>query len=351
MNISFGNINISKDNPPFVIAEVSANHNGDIERAKKTILAAKNSGASAVKIQTYTADTMTIDSDMPDFIINDGLWSGYKLYDLYKWAETPYEWHSELFSFAKTNNIPLFSTPFDETAVDLLESLDTPGYKIASFEILDLQLIEKVANTGKPIILSTGMSSLEEIEDAVDMIKKCGNTQYIILHCISSYPAPIHEVNLKQMDYLSKRFNTIVGLSDHTLTNTCAISSIAMGGRVIEKHFTLSRGDKGPDSEFSIEPDELKKLCIECKNTYEAMGNANFQVKESEKSNIKFRRSLYFVKSLKKGELITDEHVRRIRPGYGLQPKYYNHIIGKKVKIDVKKGSPVNFNNVDIEND
>lgn len=348
MSLAIRNINIGTNYPPFIIAEVSANHNGDIERAKKTILAAKVSGASAVKIQTYTADTMTIDSDLPDFMINEGLWSGYKLYDLYKWAETPYEWHNELFSFAKTNNVLLFSTPFDESAVDLLESLDAPAYKIASFEILDLPLIEKVAKTGKPLILSTGMSSLQEIEDAVSMIKKCGNNQFIILHCISSYPAPIYEVNLQQMNYLSKKFNTIVGLSDHTLNNTCAISSIAMGGRVIEKHFTLSRNDEGPDSEFSIEPHELEKLCKECKEAFDAIGNADFKIKESEKTNIKFRRSLYFVKPLKKGDVITHEHVRRIRPGYGMQPKYYDQVIGKKVKKDVIKGSPVGIDNVDI---
>lgn len=334
---------IGPEHPPYIIAEMSANHNGSIERALKTIDEAKRCGADAVKIQTYTADTMTIDCDLPDFIVKGGIWDGYKLYDLYKWAETPYEWHEEIFSYARKIGITIFSTPFDETAVDLLEKLNTPAYKIASFEIVDLPLIRYAAKTGKPIIISTGMASEEEINEAVITVKEAGCKELILLHCISSYPAPIDQANIKQVANLAKRFNIITGLSDHTLGTTASVVAIAQGATVIEKHFTLSRKDKGPDSEFSLEPEDLKKLCIDAKNAWLSLGKPEFKRQKAEEGSKVFRRSLYFVKDLPKGHKITERDIRRIRPGMGLAPKFYDKIIGKVLKKKIYKGSPVSL--------
>ena len=334
---------IGSKNSPYIIAELSANHNGSIERALKSIEAAHKSGANAVKIQTYTADTITIDCDKEEFLIKGGLWDGYKLYDLYKQAETPYEWHQQMFDFANKIGITLFSTPFDETAVDLLESLHTPAYKIASFEMIDLPLIKYVAKTGKPIIMSTGMANETEIAEAVEAIKMTSNSPLVLLHCISSYPAPVEQSNLRQMKWLSEHFNVPVGLSDHSLGTTVSIAAVSLGACVIEKHFTLSRQDKGPDSEFSIEPHELAQLCRDAKDAWLSIGKEGFHRQEAEKSSLIFRRSIYFVNSLTAGSIIKKEDIRRIRPGFGLKPKYFDDLIGRELKQDVKYGMPVTW--------
>lgn len=339
--ISINHRKIGSNHPPYIIAELSANHNGSIDTAIKTIKMAKEMGADAVKIQTYTADTMTIDCDKEDFKISGGLWDGYSLHQLYQEAHTPYEWHEKLFSYAKEIGITLFSSPFDETAVDLLESLNAPAYKIASFELTDLPLIKYVAKTGKTMIMSTGMANLAEIEQAITCAQQAGCKELVILHCISAYPAPTQESNLATIQDLAKRFNVIVGLSDHTLSNTVAITATALGACVIEKHVTLSRDNKGPDSEFSLEPFELKALCHETAIAWQALGNAGYELKPAEIQNKKFRRSIYFVEDIAANTIITKQHIRRIRPGFGLAPKYYNDIIGKKTSQTIKRGTPV----------
>lgn len=334
---------IGIEHPPYIIAELSANHNGDIQRALDTIKSAYENGADAIKIQTYTADTMTIDSDRPEFKITGGLWDGYTLYDLYKWAETPFEWHKEIFDYAASLGITIFSTPFDETAVDLLESLDTPAYKIASFEATDLPLIRYVAKTGKPMIMSTGMCSEQEIEEAVTAAQEAGCKNLILLHCISSYPAPMEQANLAQMPILAKRFNSLPGLSDHTLGTTVSIAAVALGACVIEKHFTLSRKDKGPDSEFSIEPTELKRLCQNAYDAWSAIGKPSYARQQAEEGNKHFRRSIYFINDLPAGSIITEADIRRIRPGFGLAPKYFDEIVGRKLKVSVTHGTPTSW--------
>jgi N-acetylneuraminate synthase len=334
---------IGNNFPPYIIAELSANHNGSIERAKKTILTAKEAGANAIKIQTYTADTITIDCDKEDFQIHGGLWDGYKLYDLYKWAETPFEWHKELFDYAKEVGITIFSTPFDETAVDLLEELNTPAYKIASFEAIDIPLIKYVASKGKPMIVSTGMANLEEIREVVDTVNSEGNENLILLHCISSYPAPVEESNLLTIPDMIKKFKVSIGLSDHTLTNTASIVAVSLGACVIEKHFILDRKEKGPDSEFSITPDELKRLCRDTKDAWLSLGKAGYDRKPAEEASVKYRRSIYFVEDLKAGQVIEKKHIRRIRPGYGLAPKYESSILGKIATKDIERGTPVSW--------
>ncbi len=344
MNITINGREIGPNNPPYIIAELSANHNGNIERAFETIKAARDQGAQAIKIQTYTADTMTIDCGSEEFMIRGGLWDGYKLYDLYKWAETPFEWHKAIFDYAASIGITIFSTPFDETAVDLLESLNTPAYKIASFEATDLPLIRYVASKGKPMIMSTGMCSGEEIAEAVNTTREAGCKELVLLHCISSYPAPMDQANLRQMPKLAARFNSLPGLSDHTLGTTASIAAVALGACVIEKHFTISRNDKGPDSEFSIEPEELKRLCQDTLDVWSALGRAGFERQEAEEASKRYRRSLYFVRDMKAGQKITDADIRRIRPGYGLPPKHFDELIGRTLREDVKRGSAVQWN-------
>ena len=334
---------IGKEFYPFIIAELSANHNGSIERAFESIKAAKDAGADAVKIQTYTADTMTIDCDAEEFQIKGSLWDGYSLYDLYKEAQTPYEWHKPLFDYAKKIDITIFSTPFDETAVDLLEGLDAPAYKIASFEMIDLPLVKYVAQTGKPMIISTGMANLEEIEEVVQVAKENGCQDLILLHCISSYPAPVEQSNLRTIPDLSEKFGVLSGLSDHTMGTIVATTSVALGACLIEKHFTLSRADKGPDSKFSLEPNELKQLCQDTKSAWKSLGVAGYKLKDSEKFGHKFRRSLYAVQNIKEGEEITKDNVKSIRPGLGLKPKYYKQVLGKVAKYDIKYGTPLSF--------
>ncbi len=340
---------IGGKHPPYFIAELSANHNGSIERAKLSIEAAKKSGANAVKIQTYTADTMTIDSDKSEFKIHGGLWDGYKLYDLYKEAETPFEWHQELFNFADKVGITIFSSPFDETAIDLLEDLNAPAYKIASFEITDLPLISYAAQTKKPLFMSTGMANEDEIEEAVSTAKDAGCDEILLFHCISSYPTPIEEANLLQMQKIKKKYNVLVGLSDHTIGNTAASTATALGASAIEKHFTLSREDKGPDSTFSIEPEELSILINEINDVWASLGSDAFARPKAEKNNRAFRRSLYFVENLKKGHHISESDIRRIRPGFGLPPKFFKDVVGQKLIQDVERGDPVKWENFKIE--
>lgn len=333
--------------PPYIIAEMSANHNGSLERALQTVEMAKTAGADAIKLQTYTPDTLTIESDGEEFRINGGLWDGHSLYSLYQQAHTPFEWHKALFDHAHDLGITCFSTPFDETAVDLLEDLNTPAYKIASFEAIDTPLIAYVAQTHKPMIISTGMANLEEIGDAVQTARDNGCEDIALLHCISSYPAPADQSNLRTIPDLGKRFNVVPGLSDHTMGTTVAIAGVAMGACLIEKHVTLSRNDKGPDSEFSLEPGELKQLCEAAKVAWAALGSAGYETKPVEKASVKFRRSIYVVKDIKAGDRFGPENIRRIRPGFGLAPKYYNEIIGKRAKHDLDRGTALSWEAID----
>jgi len=329
--------------PPYIIAELSANHNGSLQTALDTITQAKACGADAIKLQTYTADTMTIDCDAEDFCIKGGLWDGYKLYDLYKKAQTPYEWHQVMFDHARKTGITCFSTPFDESAVDLLEDMNVPAYKVASFEATDLPLIKYIASTKKPMIMSTGMANLQEIEEMVATARESGCNDLIVLHCISSYPAPIEQSNLLTIPDLRARLGVQVGLSDHTISNTAGIVATSLGANVIEKHFILDRDNKGPDSAFSIEPEELVRLCQDTKDAWLSLGKAGYERKPAEEANVKFRRSVYFVKDMVAGEVITKEHIRRIRPGYGLHPKYELDLIGKKVNTNINFGTAASW--------
>ena len=339
--ISINNRKIGQGCLPYVIAEMSANHNGDINNAYKIIDMAKASGADAVKLQTYHPDTITMDMKTPDFMIKGGLWDGQSLYELYKGAFMPWEWHKPLFDYAKKVGITIFSSPFDNTAVDLLEDLNTPAYKIASFEAVDLSLIKYVAQTGKPMIISTGMADAEEIQEAIEAAREGGCKELAILHCVSAYPALASDYNLRTLVDMQKRFGLITGLSDHTIDNTTAISSVALGASIIEKHVTLDRNGGGPDDSFSLEEEGLKGLCVGVKTAWGALGRVDYGRKSSEQANVKFRRSLYFVKDIKRGEVITTEHIKSIRPGYGLAPKYMEEILGKKMTSPAKLGTPV----------
>lgn len=334
---------IGSSYPPYVIAEMSANHNGDINNAYKIIDMAKSCGADAVKLQTYRPDTITMDMKTPEFMIEGGLWDGQSLYELYESAFMPWDWHKPLFDYAKKLGITIFSSPFDNTAVDLLEDLNAPAYKIASFEAVDLPLIKYVAQTGKPMIISTGMADVEEIQEAVDAARAGGCKELAILHCVSGYPAPAEDYNLKTMFDMQTRFGLVTGLSDHTLDNTTAITSVALGASIIEKHVTLDRNGGGPDDSFSLEPAELKALCDGAKTAWQALGEVDYGRKPSEQANIKFRRSLYFVKDIKAGEVVTDEHVKSIRPGFGLAPKFYDQLLGRAVNQDVRRGTAVSW--------
>lgn len=328
---------------PYVIAEMSANHNGDLNVALRIIEEAKRAGADAIKIQTYRPDTITLKSDLPDFQITDGLWAGRSLYDLYEWAHTPWEWHAPLFEYARKLGITIFSSPFDNTAVDLLESLNAPAYKIASFEAVDLPLIKYVASTGKPMIISTGMADAEEIQEAIEAAREGGCKELAILHCVSGYPAPAEDYNLQTIPDMVQRFGLVTGLSDHTLDNTTAIASVVLGASIIEKHFTLDRNGGGPDDSFSLEPAELVALCRDSKTAWSALGKVDYGRKSSEIGNVKFRRSLYFCKDIESGEKVTISNLKSIRPGYGLPPKYLPQLIGRKVTERVYAGSPVTW--------
>ena len=338
---------ISKNHPPYLIAEISANHNGSIENAMQTIKAAKESGVDAVKIQTYTPDTMTIESNFQDFIIKKGLWKNRSLYDLYKEAHTPFDWQEKLFNYAAKIGVTIFSSPFDESAVDLLERLKTPAYKVASFELVDIPLISYIAKKRKPMLMSTGMASIEEIGEALEAARSNGCKEIGLFHCISSYPAPLKEANIKMISTLRKEFKVEVGLSDHTLGNIASIVATSIGASLIEKHFTIDRSKGGVDSAFSIEPQEMNNLEKNVKNSFESLGEDHFRRPNCEEENKIFRRSLYFVKDLEKGEKINSENVRRIRPGYGLAPKYLERILGKRVNTSVKKGDRVHFDKIE----
>ena len=342
-NVTIDGKVIGAECEPYVVAEISGNHNGDINKALQLIEIAKESGAHAVKLQTYTPDTMTIQSDKADFQIEGGLWDGHSLYELYEWAHTPWEWHHALFKKARSIGITIFSSPFDESAVDFLEQLGTPAYKVASFEATDLPLIEYIAKKGKPVILSTGMATLDEIEEAINCIQQAGNNEIIILHCISAYPTPIEQMNIATVKDLAERFGCVVGLSDHSLPNTASITSVSFGARFIEKHITLDRSDRGPDSEFSLEPKELTSLCTDIKQAWQCIGTANYDRKPAEESNVTFRRSIYAVRDIATGEPLTSENVRRIRPGFGLPPKHFNQVIGKKAAKNISAGTPLSW--------
>jgi pseudaminic acid synthase len=329
--------------PPYVIAEMSANHNGNLDAALRIMDEAHQAGADAVKIQTYRPDTITLNSDREDFQIEDGLWAGRSLYELYEWAHTPWEWHATLFEHARKIGITLLSSPFDNSAVDLLEKLEVPAYKIASFEAIDLPLIRYVARTGKPMIISTGMSDAEEIQEAIDAAREGGCKELAILRCVSGYPAPASDYNLRTIPDMLQRFGMITGLSDHTLDNTTAVASVALGASIIEKHFTLDRAGGGPDDSFSLEPEGLIELCHNARTAWEAMGTVNYGCKSSEIGNVKFRRSLYFVKPLKAGERVPADAVRSVRPGFGLAPKHLDAVVGCVLKTDVDYGMAVSW--------
>lgn len=348
-SITIAGRRIAADEAPYVIAEMSANHNGNIETAFKIIEAAKQAGADAVKLQTYRPDTITLNCDSEDFRIHGGLWDGRTLYELYEEAHMPWEWHAPLFAHARKHGITIFSSPFDNSAVDLLEDLNTPAYKIASFEAIDHALIKYVASTGKPMIISTGMADAQEIQEAIEAAHEGGCKELAILHCVSGYPAPAEDYNLRTIPDMIQRFGLTVGLSDHTLDNTTAITSVVMGASIIEKHFTLDRSGGGPDDSFSLEPVELAALCRDSKTAWAALGKVDYGRKSSEQGNVKFRRSLYFVKDLKAGDVIMPDAVRSVRPGFGVAPKYLSKIIGKVIKKDVEFNSPVAFYLIDGE--
>ncbi|ENM3828775.1 pseudaminic acid synthase [Vibrio cholerae] len=330
---------IGPDYPPYIVAELSANHNGDINRAFQIIEEAKQAGADAIKLQTYTHETITMDCDSEEFQINGGLWNGQTLYELYKSAHLPWDWHKPLFKKAADLGITIFSSPFDFTAVDLLEELEAPAYKIASFELIDLPLIARVAKTGKPMIMSTGMANEDEIQEAINVAQQNGCEQLIVLHCVSGYPAPAEQYNLRTIADISTRFDVLSGLSDHTIDNATAVASVALGACLIEKHVTLDRNGGGADDSFSLEPKELYTLCRDTKIAWQAMGKINYERTDAELGNVKFRRSLYVVKDIQKGEYFNRQNVRSIRPGYGVAPKYYDDVLGKVAKIDLKAGT------------
>lgn len=332
---------IGPDFPPYIIAELSANHNGDINRAYAIMEAAKEAGADAIKLQSYTHDTITMDCDTDDFQIHGGLWDGQTLYELYKGAHMPWEWHKPLFNKAKELGITIFSSPFDFSAVDLLEELSAPAYKIASFEVIDLPLIARVAKTGKPMIISTGMATQEEIREAVETAKSNGCEELVVLQCVSGYPAPPEQYNLRTIPDIAKRFDVLSGLSDHTIDNATAIASVALGACLIEKHVTLDRNGGGADDSFSLEPKELAQLCKDTRTAWSALGVTNYERTEAEQGNVKFRRSLYAVKDIKAGDKFTSDNVRSIRPGFGLAPKKYDEVLSKAATVYLKAGTPI----------
>lgn len=332
---------------PYMIAELSANHNGNFEQALRIVEAAKAAGADAVKIQTYRPDTITLNANTEDFVVKGGIWNGRTLYNLYEEAHTPWDWHKPLFEHAARHGITMFSSPFDPSAVDLLMDLNAPAFKIASFEVIDLPLIRYVASTRKPMIISTGMADSEEIEEAVQAARDGGCRELVLLHCVSGYPAPASDYNLATIPDMSRRWGVKVGLSDHTLDNTTAIASISFGASVIEKHFTLDRSGGGPDDSFSLEPKEFTELCTSARTAWEAVGRVDYGRKSSEIGNITFRRSLYVVVDVKAGEKVTSENVRSVRPGYGLPPKMFDDLKGRRFTRDLSAATPLSWDLVD----
>lgn len=341
--ITVGKRKIGVGHPVFIIAEMSANHMQNYDRAVQLIKAAKRSGADAIKLQTYTADTMTIASDVSDFKIKGGLWDGETLYDLYARATTPWEWYGSLKKVAEQENIILFSTPFDKTATDFLEKHDVPAYKIASFEAVDIPLIEYIASKGKPVFISTGICNEEEIDDAVAACRRGGNEQIILLKCTSAYPAPIDAMVLRMIPEMQNRFGTLVGLSDHTMSSTGAIVSVALGACIVEKHMTLKRSDGGADSGFSLEAEEFQNMVTAIREAEAALGTVSYNLSNKNTEGRIFCRSLYVISDVKSGDIITELNVRSIRPGYGMAPKHFSSIIGKRFTIDVKRGTPLSF--------
>ena len=333
---------ISPQNPPYIIAELSGNHDGSLDKAKELVLAAVGAGVDAIKIQTYTADTITIPSSRPEFLLDSGLWAGRTLHDLYAEAHTPWEWHEPLFNLASEHGVAMFSSPFDHSAVDYLENLQVPAYKIASFEVVDIPLIEKVAKTGKPMIISSGMATKDEISEALAAFRGAGGKQVALLHCVSGYPTPISHSNLLTMVDKSNQFDAdIIGLSDHTPGINVPVAAVALGARIIEKHLCLSRHDGAVDSAFSLEPDEFKSLVEGCNQAYEALGQVNYELKASEVENRNMRRSIYVVRDVIKGDVLTTEDVRSIRPANGLHPRHLHEVIGKKTSQNIEKGTPL----------
>ena len=335
---------IGQNESTFIIAELSANHLQNFDLAVDTIKAMKKSGADAVKLQTYTPDTITIDSDNEYFQIDQGTsWDGKSLYQLYQEAYTPWEWQPKLKEIAEELGLICFSSPFDRTSVDFLEVMDVPAYKVASFEITDIPLIEYIASKGKPVIISTGIATLAEIEEAVNACKRIGNDQIALLKCTSAYPAPLEEVNLRTIPNLADTFNTVVGLSDHTLGISASIASVALGARILEKHFILDRKMGGPDAAFSMEPDEFRSMVEAVRDVEKALGTVNYDLTEKTRKSREFSRSLFAVEDIKAGESLTEENVRSIRPGFGLHPRYLEQLIGKKARTDIKKGTPLDW--------
>jgi pseudaminic acid synthase len=331
---------IGPEHPPYIVAELSGNHNGELARAFQLMDAAKDTGADAIKIQTYTADTITIDCAKKDFTIEGGPWSGYTLHSLYKEAHTPWEWHEALFAHGRKLGLPVFSSPFDSTAIAFLQRLDAPAYKIASFEAIDTPLIAEAARTGKPLIISTGMADLGEIQDAVEAARAAGCTSIALLHCISAYPAPAEDANLKTIPHLRDAFGVESGLSDHTLGTAVAIAAVSLGATIV---MTLRRADGGPDAAFSLEPDEFKAMVEGCRTAWSALGRVNYAREESEKGSMVFRRSLYAVRDIAAGQVLTKDDVRSIRPGYGLPPKHLEAIIGRHAARAIERGTPITW--------
>ncbi|OVE82216.1 pseudaminic acid synthase [bacterium K02(2017)] len=346
--IQLGKKKVGVGHEPFIIAEMSGNHNQSLNRAEEIVKAAAKAGAHALKLQTYTADTMTIDLNTDDFMVQekDSLWAGKSLHQLYQEAHTPWEWHEPLFALCKKLGMECFSTPFDATAVDFLEKLNVPFYKIASFENRDFALIEKVADTGKPLIVSTGMASFEEMQDIVNVIAKTGNNNFILLKCTSTYPGDPSSSHVNTIPDMQKRLGCQIGLSDHTLGIGVALASISLGATVIEKHFTLSRAEGGVDAAFSLEPAELKQLVVESQRAFKGLGQVHYGLVEGEKSSMRFRRSLYITKNCKAGDRLDDDNLRAIRPGFGLSPKYKDDVMGQELLIDVKCGTPLSWDMV-----
>lgn len=339
--MKIANNNIGGEHPVFIIAELSANHNGSIDTALKTIKAAKRAGADCIKLQTYTPDTITLNSDNEDFLIKGTIWEGKKLYDLYQEAYTPWEWHEAIFKAAAEEGLICFSSPFDNTAVDFLEKLKVPAYKIASFEITDIPLIEYTASKGKPVIISTGIAEQEDIELALDACKRMGNNDIALLKCTSSYPAPIKEANMIMVKDLAERYNVISGLSDHTMGSTVPVVATAMGAKIIEKHFILDKSVGGPDASFSMDEKEFSEMVKSVREAEKAIGKVDYTLTEKQKKGRDFSRSLYVAEDIKAGEIITEKNVRSVRPGFGLHPKYYSEVVGKKIKTDLEKGTPL----------
>jgi pseudaminic acid synthase len=338
---------IGPGHPPYVIAEMSGNHNGDLDRAIEIMVAARDAGADAIKLQTYTADTITLDHDGPGFRIEGGPWDGRTLHQLYEEAHTPWEWHEKLFEKGRDLGVAVFSSPFDFSAVDFLEGLNCPAYKIASFEIIDLPLIARAAATGKPLILSTGMADKKEIGEAIKAARDAGCRELGLLHCVSAYPAKPEEANLRTISDLAESFGVVMGLSDHTPGVAVSIAAVALGACVIEKHLTLKRSDGGPDAEFSLEPSELSDLVKGCRTGFEALGQVSYACTIGEEGSAVFRRSLYVVRDIAAGEVLSGDSIKSIRPGYGLAPKHYETVLGRRAKHDILRGTPLSWSDLE----